>query len=122
MFKIRQGVFETNSSSTHSLILCSKDEYKKLKQEELFIDAWDNSLITLEEAKNRYMADAKKYNIDCPDIYNVSKEEAIDLLNDYDVARTFDNYSSNYFERFEKEYTTPNGESIVAFGYYGFDG
>ena len=122
MFKIRQGVFETNSSSTHSLILCSKEEYEKLEQEELFIDVWDNSLITLEEAKNRYVADAEKYNLDCPDIYKTSEEEAIDLLNEYDVARTLDNYCSNYFERFEKEYTTPNGESIVAFGYYGFDG
>lgn len=122
MLKIRQGVFETNSSSTHSLILCSKGEYEKLKQEELFIDVWDNSLITLEEAKDKYTADAEKYNLDCHDIYKVSEEEAIDLLNEYDVARTLDSYCSNYFERFEKEYTTPNGESIVAFGYYGFDG
>ena len=25
------------------------------------------------------------------------------------------------FETFEREYTTPNGETIVAFGYYGND-
>lgn len=38
MLKIRQNVFETNSSSTHSLILCSDEDYAKLNNEELFID------------------------------------------------------------------------------------
>lgn len=27
--QIRRGVFETNSSSVHSLTMCSDDEYKK---------------------------------------------------------------------------------------------
>lgn len=27
--QIRQGVFETNSSSVHSLTMCSSEEYKK---------------------------------------------------------------------------------------------
>lgn len=27
IFQVRQGVFETNSSSTHTLTICSKDDY-----------------------------------------------------------------------------------------------
>lgn len=28
--QIRRGVFETNSSSVHSLTMCSSDEYEKM--------------------------------------------------------------------------------------------
>lgn len=27
IFQVRQGVFETNSSSTHTLTICSKDDF-----------------------------------------------------------------------------------------------
>jgi hypothetical protein len=33
---IRQGVFETNSSSTHSLTICSCEEYSKWEDGELY--------------------------------------------------------------------------------------
>lgn len=29
IFQVRQGVFETNSSSTHTLTICSKDDFDK---------------------------------------------------------------------------------------------
>ena len=36
MIQIRHNVFETNSSSSHSLVVCTKDEYIKFKKMELF--------------------------------------------------------------------------------------
>lgn len=36
MFKIRKGLFETNSSSTHSLTMCSEEDYDKWENGELF--------------------------------------------------------------------------------------
>lgn len=36
MRKIRRSTFETNSSSTHTLTMCTKEEYKKWKEGELF--------------------------------------------------------------------------------------
>ena len=33
MRQIRQGVFETNSSSCHSITMCSEEEFKALKAE-----------------------------------------------------------------------------------------
>jgi hypothetical protein len=29
IFQVRQGVFETNSSSTHTLTICSKNDFDK---------------------------------------------------------------------------------------------
>ncbi len=31
MYQIRQGVFETNSSSTHSMCICTEEEFANFK-------------------------------------------------------------------------------------------
>lgn len=50
IFQVRQGVFETNSSSTHTLTICSKDDYDKWKRGEVF---WlDNDWHKLDTDKN----------------------------------------------------------------------
>jgi len=41
---IRIGMFETNSSNTHSMIICSEEEYAKLKNEELFVERWGDTI------------------------------------------------------------------------------
>ena len=38
--QIRRGVFETNSSSTHSLTMCSEEEFEQWKKGEVLFDAW----------------------------------------------------------------------------------
>ena len=38
--QIRRGVYETNSSSTHSLTMCSKEEFEQWKNGELLFDKW----------------------------------------------------------------------------------
>lgn len=94
---IRQGVFETNSSSVHSLTMCSDDEWQKWENSELVYTIWDEKLVTKEESeKNRY-----KGRIDTP--------------NDY-----FNHYQYEY-DIFHEKYITPNGEVVHAFGYYGHD-
>lgn len=92
--QIRAGVFETNSSSTHSLVICSKEEYEKLQKGELFIDYYYDKLISSKE-------DAKY-------------PEDVITLDEF-----FDN---DYLETFSRSYTTPKGEEVVAFGKYGYNG
>ena len=43
--QVRQGVFETNSSSTHSLTICTENEYDKWKKGELLFDYWDDKFV-----------------------------------------------------------------------------
>ena len=40
--QIRRGVFETNSSSVHSLTMCSGEEYKKWENGEILYWKWGN--------------------------------------------------------------------------------
>ena len=46
---VRQGVFETNSSSTHSLSICSTEDFKKWMNNELFYCCDEDKFYTLEE-------------------------------------------------------------------------
>lgn len=90
---IRRGVFETNSSSTHSITMVSKEEYDKWKNGELLYDNWHDKLV-------------EKTEENCED----------------EDFKAYDEYFENeYLETFEDKYTTKSGDVIVAFGKYGTD-
>lgn len=48
---IRRGAFETNSSSTHTLTICSEEIYDKWKDGEYFYDYYDEDLIHRNDCK-----------------------------------------------------------------------
>lgn len=121
---VRQGVFETNSSSVHSLTMATKDDYEKFENGELFYITFIYP----------YFANVHKDFISRDELYQIAKELGFDgkiedtdeLLNffDGDVV-SYDLFWDSDHERFEyftDEFTTPKGETVVAFGYYGYDG
>ena len=127
MFNARNGVFETNSSSTHSITMCMESDFI----------AWENGDVYLNDGSGWSSYSAYK------DKQFVTKEEAIDILtnNKYPPSKdlmlldtdeleewfkeneiyTCENYRWEWFEGYEDKFTTPNGDTIVAFGYYGYD-
>ena len=119
--QIRRGVFETNSSSTHSLTMMMKSDYDRWHKEELYLysNGWgwefskpvDGTLYTRDEAvefakKNKYYKDTEEFDDE------ILKE--IGFI-------SWDDKGSEYLEGFYKEFTTPSGEKVVAFGEYGYD-
>lgn len=98
--QIRRGVFETNSSSTHSITMCTSSDYNKWENGELVWDRWDCKLLPITDEIKEDMQD--KY----------SRYLTYDQFYDWDYI---------CFETFTTDYTTPSGETIVAFGYYGHD-
>lgn len=110
---IRRGLFETNSSSVHSITMCDDDTYTKWKNGELLVDDFNETFVTREEVNEQM----KKDNIntdDESDVYEYLRENSIF---DYD---DFWEYHEEY-EGFENEYETKSGEIVHAFGYYGHD-
>ena len=96
MFSIRKDVFETNSSSTHSLTLCTQDEYDKWVAGEYVYDRTEEELIPIEKATGAQW----KY---------LTEEE---YWNEHEYSEI----------TFRHDKTTPGGEKVVAFGYGGYDG
>lgn len=121
--QIRHGVFETNSSSTHSLTMMMKSDYVRWENDNLYLFngytyGWDfnkpikNNLYTKEEAIE--FVKSSRY-------YSVGDEISEEYLKEFDFI-SFDDEGSEYLEGFYEEFTTPSGETIVAFGEYGYDG
>ena len=110
---IRRGLFETNSSSVHSITMCDDDTYTKWKNGELLVDDYNGVFITRKEANDRLKKDIINTDNEF-DVYDYFRENCIF---DYD---DFWEYHEEY-EGFKEEYTTKSGEIVHAFGYYGHD-
>ena len=111
---IRRGVFETNSSSTHSITMCSEEIFDKwINGEYLYVeDSWGWP----EDRKAQIINDhfipaAVLYPDGIPEDDSDEREEGV---------FTYGDFGDCYGERFETFEDSYNG--VVAFGYYGFDG
>ena len=126
MIQIRRNVFETNSSSTHSITMCMKSDYDLwIKDKVWFVDRYDAEFLPWNELIE-YIT--KKQYVDIDDIETIKRdyaegyiERVEDMLADYDIY-TYSSWRDKKkpeLERFTDEFTTPNGETIMSFGYYG---
>jgi len=120
--QIRRGVFETNSSSVHSLTMCSREEYSKWENGKvLYWGSKDKFAVRediIEELKNaRYSWNNElRYSIN----WN-NEDEVNDVFSDEGIQTCEEFFDDCDLETFCQSYTTPNGDQVVAFGYYGYD-
>ena len=139
MIKIRKGVFETNSSSTHSITMCTKNEYDDWKNGKLYLCIndypWTEEEMCIKnggfefckfyptEEVKKFLKDHNikfySYDMDGGEDEDYSPEKVYFITYDeyseycYRVTCTCETYVCNYI--------TPNGENVVACGYYGHD-
>lgn len=110
MKQIRNQVFETNSSSTHSITICTEDEYEMWKRGEVYWCRWYETFVSKEDVEEGFNKNKGRY----------------DDFNDYlyeEGLYTFDRYNNDMeMETYEEHYQTKSGDKIIAFGYYGYDG
>lgn len=121
--KIRQGVFETNSSSVHSLTMCSGEEYEKWENGEVMYWGEADKFATREEIIEKLKT--KRYSWSGELVYGdvdwENEDDVHDVFSDEYIQTCEEYFENDYFETFEEHYTTPSGDEVVAFGYYGHD-
>ena len=100
MRQIRRNVFETNSSSTHSITMCMQSDFDKWKAGKLAWDKWRDKLVEID--------------------YEVAESMARDD-GEYLTYEQFNDYDYLEYETFVDRFTTPSNETVVSFGYYGQD-
>lgn len=136
MRQIRKNVFETNSSSTHSLTMCTKEEYDNWKNGKLLFDSYYKKFVSsleltkadFEKAENNYESHKQKYQKNWNQLTKEEQEEyTIGYIKEnksMDEIVTYPEWldRNDYLDKFYKEYTTKNNEKIVAFGAYGYGG
>ena len=137
MIKVRNDTFETNSSSTHSMVIGPKSQIEEWMRGKLVYDYDNDNFISLEAAHEVFL---KRVSEEDRAYLNLSFEEKEEYLKEryswYTVEGyeselyrenylfTYDNYCV-YYERLESDttyYTTPGGEEIGIICSYGRDG
>lgn len=144
MIKIRYGVFETNSSSVHSLILCSDEEYKAFEKHQLYYNRLEHHFMTreevretivklykkdkrwFEEAWNEFLAEEDMEetpaSIEAFDALPLSQQESfINIAREGEIKTLDGILEDEYLESFDETYVTKSGEVVHAFGNYGND-
>ncbi len=135
--QVRCGVFETNSSSTHSMTMCSEEEFEAWKRGEVlfqpygekdFVSATELSTNDKKKAEEDYEETKDDFQKDWNDLSEDAKQKYYTKyakqngLIDED-AKTYEQYMSySDLEKFVQRYTSKSGDKIVAFGKYGYDG
>jgi hypothetical protein len=108
MINVRKNIFETNSSSVHSLVIVPESKFKRFVEGELYYNSDDNEFITKEQAIEYVKEYLNEEDYDCI-------EDAFYEANIY----SYDNLGDMDYSTYEYRYTTESGDNIVAFGYYG---
>lgn len=149
ILQVRQGVFETNSSSTHTLTICTKEDYEDWEHGDKFWldNDWgklqtNKSFVTpeeLEELTEKYNEEEQK-RIDAGDEY----AKVLDMDKVLNERRDYDSWNDSYWdterssleaytiddwyarngdlETYARSFTSPSGDEMVAFGAFGYDG
>lgn len=125
---IRRGIFESNSSTTHSCVIMMESNYYKWQNGGYVLrDSYSpfrtlpedkkprcGILYTTDEVIELYKLAGYEYNPE-----ESSKEEFIDEMGDFITFEQW--YGYDDLEHDENYFTTPNGEKIIVCCKYGVD-
>ena len=109
--QIRKGLFETNSSSVHSLVMCDGSDFEKWKRGELVFSKDTETLVPID---NPYYVAWSKMSLK-------EKEEHWSEHDYLTYDQFFNDWGALEYETFCSTYKTPEGNEVVAFGYYGYN-
>lgn len=114
---IRTSTFETNSSSTHSLIIVSEKEFELFKSGQTYFKIYDDAFLTREE-----ISKSEVFLRECPNYVNANEFEKEEILSnfldefcdgDYPEFATYHGLDLVVREVYDKD-----GNKQIAFSYY----
>lgn len=145
MKQIRKNVFETNSSSTHTLAICTEDEYKDWQDGKLLFNKWNETFVKnsinitkqdRKEAEERYTLYKGKYYKDWSELTEAEREEYtynyIAQQRRQEKSFSFEEDGLTYQEFMQdcsnggletetSRYTSPSGDKLVITCAYGYN-
>ncbi len=131
MINFRYGIFETNSSSTHSLYFATDKEYKDFKDGNTVLDLYSGKFVPWDKAVEATIAAAMNCNE--TEFYGYEDDEPISfdefrkmehddqraILRAYDY-KSWDDFG-DYLEFYHSRHITEHGDVVNVFGEYGHD-
>lgn len=117
--QIRNGVFETNSSSVHSITMCPESEFEAWKNGEYLYYYRTDKLVKITDIPKEELEYVKFVNENMNKEVNGQTIQCWDL--EYLTYEQFNDWDYVNYETYHVSYKTESGETIVAFGYFGHD-
>lgn len=126
MIQIRKGVFETNSSSTHSITIYNDEDYQKVSNGEGYIYTWggiEGTVLDKTQVIEGIRSQCTRYNK-----WSKNIEELLSMDEKYfcNYVKKFGYYPSDsyddYLETDWNEYKLPTGETLHIRCEYGYNG
>lgn len=123
MKKVRHGVFETNSSSVHTLTICTEEQYDLYMNGELLLCRWDGLLKGTKYEGRKFVTpeEATEIEKECLTKYGCTYDDESIEESVHDDFESYDD-EDEYLECYEEHFVTPSGDKMVAFGRCGRDG
>lgn len=127
MIQIRKCVFETSSSSTHSITIYNEEDYTKIRNGEGYIDREDDGIEGTVLDKTQVIEGIRSQCVR----YNEQAEATEELLsmNEKDFCKYVEKFGyypsdsyDDYLETDWNEYKLPTGETLHIRCEYGYDG
>lgn len=119
MISIRNGTFETNSSSTHSIVICNKKDIKLWEKGELLGSRDDSKLIKREDAVAELKRDYPQYFDEEGNFVPSHFYKNIDDALNYILELKNIHQWVGELESDTTYYTTDSGEELVIMCRYG---
>lgn len=127
---IRIGVFESNSSMTHSLVILSKEDVKKWEEDGLYLYTGDPGWEYKYAKGKTPVKDTLYSKEECLEFLKGNGyefDEENDELDDYLADGNFETYERWYEDEWmevmeDRTFTTPSGDEMVAMAKCGRDG
>lgn len=112
MIQIRNSIFETNSSSVHSITMCSENEFKEWEKGNVLYCTYVENFVSYDDAVKTIKKD---HGEDC------NPKEYFKDYDFYTVDMYNDMVDDRGYEEFYEKYVTQHGDTVIAFGYSGND-
>lgn len=114
MKTIRRNVFETNSSSTHSICICTDEEYTAWKNNNIFWNKYEKAFISKEDLIKQLREEDSPLGTD-----EEILQEVLSRPYEYEVE-TLGSWGDD-LETDYTSYVTPKGEKIHILCAYGYN-
>ena len=146
--QIRQGLFETNSSSTHTITIVDAEDFENWEKDKVWYNTGEDDFLPIDKAidanikilEHDFLEDGNKLPESFKEKYRELKnfelayeetQDDFDFDFDYDdirwewesfyLSREAWRDSNDEYEDYDESYTTKHGDKVVAFGYYGYN-
>lgn len=125
---IRNCVFETNSSASHSIVILSVDDEKRWEEDgdlyavqEIWTFPWEKAQVKPDRTRLYSKKEIIKLLKDAGEEFDENDEDVVEEIIMDNGFMTYGQWEAIELECDGNEFTTPSGDHMIAMCHYGYE-